>query len=141
MIALWPLFHYLLWQDVATEYASADAHWGAYQAVNEAFAKRVVEVHKPGKCANLAICPLCGAHTLQGDLIWIHDYHLLLVPSLVRQFLPEAAVGLFVHTPFPSSEIFRCLPRRKEILDGMLGANLVCFQVRASAPLLVTPHR
>ena len=73
----------------------------------------------------------CGAHTRQGDLIWIHDYHLLLVPSLLRQSLPDAAVGLFVHTPFPSSEIFRCLPRRKEILDGMLGANLVCFQVRA----------
>ncbi|PSS37445.1 hypothetical protein PHLCEN_2v652 [Hermanssonia centrifuga] len=80
-----------------------------------------------------------------GDLIWIHDYHLLLVPAVLRQTLPEAAVGLFVHTPFPSSEVFRCvsptpfygttlicmrrcLPRRKEILDGMLGANLICFQ-------------
>ena len=63
-----------------------------------------------------------------GDLIWIHDYHLLLVPSLLRQALPDAAVGLFVHTPFPSSEVFRCLPRRNEILDGMLGANLICFQ-------------
>ena len=63
-----------------------------------------------------------------GDLIWIHDYHLLLAPLMIRQLLPEAAVGLFVHTPFPSSEVFRCLPRRKEILDGMLGANLICFQ-------------
>ncbi|KAI0084055.1 trehalose 6-phosphate phosphatase [Irpex rosettiformis] len=107
---LWPLFHYLLWQDVATEYASADAHWAPYSAVNEAFAKRVQEVYQPG------------------DLIWIHDYHLLLVPALLRQALPDAAVGLFVHTPFPSSEVFRCLPRRKEILDGMLGANLICFQ-------------
>ncbi|KAI0761323.1 trehalose 6-phosphate phosphatase [Trametes elegans] len=107
---LWPLFHYLLWQDVATEYASADAHWASYAAVNAAFARRVAEVYRPG------------------DLIWIHDYHLLLVPSLLRQTLPEAAVGLFVHTPFPSSEVFRCLPRRKEILDGMLGANLICFQ-------------
>ena len=71
---------------------------------------------------------LCGAHTTQGDLIWIHDYHLLLVPSLLSQVLPDAAVGLFVHTPFPSSEVFRCVPRRKEILDGMLGANLICFQ-------------
>lgn len=44
-----------------------------------------------------------------GDLIWIHDYHLLLVPSLIRQALPDAAVGLFVHTPFPSSEVFRCV--------------------------------
>ncbi|KAF9809969.1 hypothetical protein IEO21_07199 [Rhodonia placenta] len=107
---LWPLFHYLLWQDVATEYASADSHWAPYNAVNAAFAKRVAEVYRPG------------------DLIWVHDYHLLLVPSLLRQALPEAAIGLFVHTPFPSSEIFRCLPRRKEILDGMLGANLICFQ-------------
>ncbi|KAI0353926.1 trehalose 6-phosphate phosphatase [Trametes cingulata] len=107
---LWPLFHYLLWQDVATEYASADTHWAPYAAVNAAFARRVAEVYRPG------------------DLIWIHDYHLLLVPSLLRQALPDAAVGLFVHTPFPSSEVFRCLPRRKEILDGMLGANLICFQ-------------
>ncbi|KAI8974855.1 trehalose 6-phosphate phosphatase [Trametes punicea] len=107
---LWPLFHYLLWQDVATEYASADTHWAPYAAVNAAFARRVAEVYRPG------------------DLIWIQDYHLLLVPSLLRQALPDAAVGLFVHTPFPSSEVFRCLPRRKEILDGMLGANLICFQ-------------
>lgn len=71
--------------------------------------------------------------TRAGDLIWIHDYHLLLVPSLLRQTLPEAAIGLFVHTPFPSSEIFRCLPRRKEILDGMLGANLICFQVSCTS--------
>ncbi|KAI0782046.1 trehalose 6-phosphate phosphatase [Abortiporus biennis] len=107
---LWPLFHYLLWQDVATEYASADAHWPPYQTANEDFAKKLTEVYQPG------------------DLIWIHDYHLLLCPSLIRQSLPEAAIGLFVHTPFPSSEVFRCLPRRKEILDGMLGANLICFQ-------------
>ncbi|KAH9916960.1 trehalose 6-phosphate phosphatase [Epithele typhae] len=107
---LWPLFHYLLWQDVATEYASADSHWAPYSAVNAVFARRVAEIYQPG------------------DLIWIHDYHLLLVPSLIRQTLPDASVGLFVHTPFPSSEVFRCLPRRNEILDGMLGANLICFQ-------------
>lgn len=107
---LWPLFHYLLWQDVATEYASADEHWPHYQQANLAFAKRIIDVYRPG------------------DLIWVHDYHLLLVPKLVRQIIPDAVIGLFVHTPFPSSEVFRCLPRRKEILDGMLGADLVCFQ-------------
>ncbi|KAF8878174.1 hypothetical protein CPB84DRAFT_1817530 [Gymnopilus junonius] len=81
---LWPLFHYLLWQDV-----------------------RIADVYQPG------------------DLIWVHDYHLLLAPRLVREQIPDAVIGLFVHTPFPSSEVFRCLPlRRKEILDGMLGANL-----------------
>lgn len=107
---LWPLFHYLLWQDVATEYASADRHWPAYEQVNNIFAEKLKEVYRPG------------------DLVWVHDYHLLLLPRMIRQLLPEAYVGLFVHTPFPSSEVFRCLPRRNEILDGMLGANLVCFQ-------------
>ncbi|KAF5369086.1 hypothetical protein D9758_002906 [Tetrapyrgos nigripes] len=112
---LWPLFHYLLWQDVATEYASADSHYPFYEAANAAFARRIYEVYQPG------------------DLIWIHDYHLLLVPKMVREQVPDAILGLFVHTPFPSSEVFRCLPRRKEILDGMLGANLVCFQTYSYA--------
>ncbi|KAF9234444.1 trehalose 6-phosphate phosphatase [Melanogaster broomeanus] len=111
---LWPLFHYLLWQDVATEYASADAHWVHYEQANQAFAERIASVLKPG------------------DLVWVHDYHLLLVPKLLRSAVGEKGtdviIGLFVHTPFPSSEVFRCLPRRKEILEGMLGANLVCFQ-------------
>ncbi|KXN84045.1 Trehalose-phosphatase [Leucoagaricus sp. SymC.cos] len=111
---LWPLFHYLLWQDVATEYASADQHYPYYESANAAFAQRIAEIYQPG------------------DLIWVHDYHLLLVPKLVRESIPDAALGLFVHTPFPSSEVFRCLPRRKEILDGMLGANLVCFQASAT---------
>jgi trehalose 6-phosphate synthase/phosphatase len=111
---LWPLFHYLLWQDVATEYASVDAHWVHYEQANQVFAERIASVLKPG------------------DLIWVHDYHLLLVPKLLRSQVGEKGtdviIGLFVHTPFPSSEVFRCLPRRKEILEGMLGANLVCFQ-------------
>ncbi|KAF8727565.1 hypothetical protein AX14_007273 [Amanita brunnescens Koide BX004] len=107
---LWPLFHYLLWQDVVTEYSSADQHYPYYEAANAGFARKIAEVYRPG------------------DLIWIHDYHLLLLPRLIRESLPDAVVGLFVHTPFPSSEVFRCLPRRREILDGMLGANLVCFQ-------------
>ncbi|KAG6808923.1 hypothetical protein H0H92_002351, partial [Tricholoma furcatifolium] len=107
---LWPLFHYLLWQDVATEYASADSHYPHYESANAAFARKIAEIYQPG------------------DLIWVHDYHLLLLPRLIREAIPDAVIGLFVHTPFPSSEIFRCLPRRKEILDGMLGANLICFQ-------------
>ncbi|KAG2156912.1 glycosyltransferase family 20 protein [Suillus bovinus] len=120
---LWPLFHYLLWQDVATEHASADANYEYYEQANQAFATRLASVLKPG------------------DLVWVHDYHLLLVPRMLRNAMHSGAVsgvggenggdviiGLFVHTPFPSSEVFRCLPRRKEILDGMLGANLICFQ-------------
>ena len=112
-IALWPLFHYLLWQDVATEVPSESEHWNAYLKANEAYAKKLAEIYQPG------------------DLIWVHDYHLLLLPKIFRMHskkTSDAYIGLFVHTPFPSSEVFRCLPKRKEIIDGMLGANLVVFQ-------------
>ncbi|KAN0059810.1 hypothetical protein ACQY0O_008384 [Thecaphora frezii] len=108
---LWPLFHYLLWQDVHAERRSwEDYSWEAYYAANVAFAKKIAEEYKPG------------------DLVWIHDYHLLLVPLMLRKLVPDAHIGLFVHAPFPSSEVFRCLPKRKEILEGMLGADLACFQ-------------
>lgn len=110
---LWPLFHYLLWQDVATEVPSESEHWNAYLKANEAYAKKLAEIYQPG------------------DLIWVHDYHLLLLPKTFRMHSKKTAdayIGLFMHTPFPSSEVFRCLPKRKEILDGMLGANLVVFQ-------------
>ncbi|QRV91345.1 glycosyltransferase family 20 protein [Ceratobasidium sp. AG-Ba] len=107
---LWPLFHYLLWQDVATEIPVHDQTFSAYRKANQAFADAILAELRPG------------------DLVWIHDYHLLLLPRMLRHGAPDAHIGLFVHTPFPSSEVFRCLPRRTEILDGMLGANLVCFQ-------------
>ena len=68
IVALWPLFHYLLWQDVATEYASADSHYPYYESTNAAFARRIADVYRPG------------------DLIWVHDYHLLLVPRYVYVF-------------------------------------------------------
>ncbi|KZS96206.1 trehalose-6-phosphate phosphatase [Sistotremastrum niveocremeum HHB9708] len=110
---LWPLFHYLLWQDVATETSTVDDNWDAYVQANQAFTDAVLRVAQPG------------------DLIWIHDYHLLLVPGMLRKANSDSIVGLFIHTPFPSSEVFRCLPKRKEVLDGMLGANLVCFQTYA----------
>ncbi|CEH19125.1 related to trehalose-6-phosphate phosphatase [Ceraceosorus bombacis] len=109
---LWPLLHYLLWQDVpADRRMTYDEHaWDAYVAANEAFAKRIAEEYKAG------------------DMVWIHDYHLLLVPQMLRRMVPDAHIGLFVHAPFPSSEIFRCLPQRREIIEGMLGADLACFQ-------------
>ncbi|KZV98162.1 glycosyltransferase family 20 protein [Exidia glandulosa HHB12029] len=113
---LWPLFHYLLWQDVTHEAApEEESHWKAYVKANEEYAKRVQSILKPG------------------DLVWVHDYHLLLLPRQLRNLSPDAYIGLFIHTPFPSSEVFRCLPRRKEILDGIVGANLVCFQTYSYA--------
>ncbi|ODO11583.1 trehalose-phosphatase [Cryptococcus amylolentus CBS 6273] len=115
---LWPLFHYLLWLDSTATVPSPDPSWLAYEKTNQTFAHAVAEVYRPG------------------DLIICHDYHLLLAPKMIREALgqhfhgqpTEIMIGMFMHTPWPSSEIFRCLPKRKEILDGMLGANLVSFQ-------------
>jgi trehalose 6-phosphate synthase/phosphatase len=101
---IWPLFHYLI-DRVPVEAAG----WEAYCEVNAAFAETVVREYRPG------------------DRIWIHDYQLMLVPKLIRDRLPSAAIGFFLHVPFPSSEIFRTLPWRRDLLDGLLGADLVGF--------------
>ncbi|HXW04039.1 MAG TPA: bifunctional alpha,alpha-trehalose-phosphate synthase (UDP-forming)/trehalose-phosphatase [Vicinamibacterales bacterium] len=101
---VWPLFHYLV--DRVPVEASG---WGAYQAVNEKFARSVADVYRPG------------------DVIWVHDYQLMLVPGLLRELIPDARIGFFLHIPFPSSEVFRVLPWRHQILQGLLGADLVGF--------------
>ena len=106
---LWPVVHYQI-PDHPKSKAYEDHSWVFYVKVNEAFADRIVKNWK------------------KGDIIWIHDYHLLLLPGLLRQKLPEAQIGFFLHTAFPSSEIFRCLAVRTELLQGMLGANMVGFQ-------------
>ena len=62
-----------------------------------------------------------------GDLIWVHDYQLMLLPRMLREALPEAQIGFFLHIPFPSTDVFAVLPRREEILEGLLGADLVAF--------------
>ena len=110
--ALWPLLHYKLWHDV-TDGRQEKIWWKDYLKFNQAFADRIVALHQPG------------------DLIMIHDFHLMLLPQLIRQRLPEAMIGFFLHSPFPSSEIFRCLPKRKEVLGGLLGANMIAFQSHA----------
>ncbi|KAJ3035109.1 threalose-6-phosphate phosphatase [Rhizophlyctis rosea] len=111
---LWPLFHYIQW-DSSTTSANEAKYWQDYVDVNKAFADAIVEAYEPG------------------DIIWIHDYHLLLAPALIRQALPHVPIGFFLHTPFPSSELFRCLPKRKEILEGVLGSSLVGFQTYSYA--------
>ncbi|HJR15763.1 MAG TPA: bifunctional alpha,alpha-trehalose-phosphate synthase (UDP-forming)/trehalose-phosphatase [Gemmatimonadales bacterium] len=101
---LWPLFHYLLDQ--------VPLHvrdWDAYVEVNERFADIVAQHYQPG------------------DLIWVHDYQLLLLPDLLRKRLPDARIGFFLHIPFPSEELFRTLPERDRLLRGLLGADLVGF--------------
>jgi len=111
---LWPVFHYII-PDHPKSKAFLDHSWCFYVKVNQAFADRVVQNYK------------------RGDVIWIHDYHLCLVPQMVRQKLADAQIGFFLHTAFPSSEVFRCLAARKELLNGMLGANLVAFQTHEYA--------
>jgi trehalose 6-phosphate synthase/phosphatase len=101
---LWPLFHY-----VVARLPQEVRDFDVYQAVNERFAAAVVERYRPG------------------DLVWVHDYQLMLVPALVREKIPDARIGFFLHIPFPSSEIFRLLPQREQILEGLLGADLVGF--------------
>jgi trehalose 6-phosphate synthase/phosphatase len=66
-------------------------------------------------------------HYQPGDLIWVHDYQLLLLPALLRERLPDARIGFFLHIPFPSEELFRTLPERDQLLRGLLGADLVGF--------------
>jgi trehalose 6-phosphate synthase/phosphatase len=101
---IWPAFHYLI-----DRMPLAVEDFAEYAAVNERFAD--------------AVC----AQASEDDLIWIHDYHLLLLPQILRRRLPRARIGFFLHIPFPSSEIFRIMPHREELLRGMLGANLIGF--------------
>jgi len=101
---LWPLFHGF---PRTTRYDYAQ--WEYYKKVNKSFFDSVVGIVKPD------------------DIIWIHDYQLMLLPSLLREELPDATIGFFLHIPFPAPEIFRLLPWRIEILKGLLGADLIGF--------------
>jgi trehalose 6-phosphate synthase/phosphatase len=103
---LWPLFHYF---PSLVEYAAET--FDAYQKINRQFAEKVIAIYQPG------------------DVVWVHDYQLLLVPQLIRDRFPDAIIGFFLHIPFPSYEIFRLLPTtwKRQLLQGMLGADLIGF--------------
>lgn len=101
---LWPIFHYFM---EFTEYHKE--HWLAYKKVNEQFADIIAE------------------NIQEDDILWIHDYQLLLLPQLIRERFPNLTIGFFLHIPFPSYEVFRLIPWRCEILEGMLGADLLGF--------------
>jgi len=108
---LWPLFHYH-----PGEISFDESHWEAYREANSYFAKTIVKTVK------------------DGDLIWVHDYHLMLLPAMLRaeikrmkEPVKNVKIGFFLHTPFPSSEIYRILPVRDEILQGVLHCDLVGF--------------
>ncbi|KAI5863811.1 glycosyltransferase family 20 protein [Durotheca rogersii] len=105
---IYPLFHYK--QHEPNDGRAERVEWADYFRANLKFANKIIEVYKPG------------------DIVVIHDYYLLLLPTMLRQRMPNMYISFFLHCPFPSSEFLRCLPRRKEVLEGMLGANLVGFQ-------------
>lgn len=101
---IWPLFHYF------NQYSLFEnSYWETYQEVNRLFAEKIRE------------------NVQEGDLIWIHDYHLMLLPQLLRQQLPGHQIGFFLHIPFPSYEVYRICPWASEITEGLLGADLLGF--------------
>jgi len=101
---IWPVFHHF------AQYAQFDQQaWEAYERVNRRFAEAVIERLQPG------------------DVVWVNDYHLMLLPGMLRQAAPDITVGFFLHIPFPSFEIFRMLPWREHILNGLLGADVIGF--------------
>lgn len=101
---LWPLFHYF------NEYVHFETHtWEWYKRVNRKFADEIAE------------------HSDSGDIVWVHDYQLMLVPAYLREKNPGLTIGFFLHIPFPSFEVFRTLPFREELLEGVLGADLIGF--------------
>lgn len=101
---IWPLFHYF---PQYTEYSKET--WETYVKVNRQFADAVIPHLKPG------------------DKVWVQDYHLMLLPKMIKDEFPSASVGFFLHIPFPSYEVFRLLPWRLEIIEGLLGADLIGF--------------
>lgn len=101
---LWPTFHYF------NQYALyRKSYWKSYEQVNQKFCDAVIAVAQPD------------------DTIWVHDYQLMLLPLLTREKLPDISIGFFLHIPFPSYEVFRLLPWRKQLIEGVMGSDLIGF--------------
>ena len=101
---IWPHFHYF------TQFTTYNnTYWEAYRRVNRYFASVVIEQLR------------------EDDVVWVHDYQLMLLPAMIREAFPDLSIGFFLHIPFPSYEIFRMLPWREDILEGVLGADQIGF--------------
>ncbi|CAI5743255.1 unnamed protein product [Peronospora destructor] len=118
---LWSLFHYVsepvpfvLTAGNNSSFQSTKRFnkqdWRAYESANESFADAIAEIYN------------------EGDSVWVHDYHLMLLPSLLRQRIPLCRIGWFLHTPFPASDVYCRLPVRSQLLTGVLQADLLGFQ-------------
>ncbi len=102
--AIWPLFHYF-----KQFFKFENDQWENYVSVNQKYANSILE------------------EINDGDKIWIHDYQLLLVPQMIKSVKKNITIGFFLHIPFPSFEIFRIFPKREDLLNGILGADLIGF--------------
>lgn len=101
---IWPLFHCF------NQFTVYENHlWESYKRVNQIFYQTILDIIRPE------------------DILWIHDYHLMLLPNLLRKKIPDLTIGFFLHIPFPPTEIFRLLPWRREILEGLMGSDLIGF--------------
>jgi len=108
--SLWPLYH-----DVVEKPEYHRHWWDTYVQVNKRFAERTAAV------------------AAENAIVWVHDYQLQLVPAMLRQARPDLTIGFFLHIPFPPYELFTQLPWRSAIVEGLLGADLVGFQLPAAA--------
>ncbi|KAL3610241.1 hypothetical protein D5086_001261 [Populus alba] len=107
---LWPLFHYMLPLSPDLGGRFDRSLWQAYVSVNKIFADKVKEVISP-----------------EDDYVWVHDYHLMVLPTFLRKIFNRVKLGFFLHSPFPSSEIYRTLPVRDELLRALLNSDLIGF--------------
>ncbi|KAL8227710.1 hypothetical protein R6Q57_015294 [Mikania cordata] len=107
---LWPLFHYMLPLSPDLGGRFNRSLWQAYVSVNKIFADRIMEVINP-----------------EDDFVWIHDYHLMVLPTFLRKRFNRVKLGFFLHSPFPSSEIYKTLPVRDELLRALLNSDLIGF--------------
>ncbi|EEC84539.1 hypothetical protein OsI_31278 [Oryza sativa Indica Group] len=107
---LWPLFHYMLPLSPELGGRFDRALWQAYVSVNKIFADKILEVISPDE-----------------DYVWVHDYHLMILPTFLRKRFNRVKLGFFLHSPFPSSEIYKTLPVREELLRSLLNADLIGF--------------
>ncbi|CAI9089163.1 OLC1v1023675C2 [Oldenlandia corymbosa var. corymbosa] len=107
---LWPLFHYMLPFSAESGGRFDRSNWEAYVSANKIYSQKVIEVLNP-----------------EDDFVWIHDYHLMVLPTFLRRRFTKLKMGFFLHSPFPSSEIYRTLPVREEILKALLNCDLIGF--------------
>ncbi|KXA89656.1 alpha,alpha-trehalose-phosphate synthase [candidate division MSBL1 archaeon SCGC-AAA259I09] len=108
---LWPICHSLPQKSVLDDYPTSEKYWEKYREVNRRYADAVLD------------------EFAEDDLVWVHDYHLTLVPKMIREERPEADIAVFWHIPWPPWEMFGSLPWSKQIMEGLLASDFVGFHI------------